>query len=493
MSEEKKLEVKHAVIYCDGGFLLDHKVGGWGVHGYTYIEEEPKRGTGNPKVIPTSTRYLFKDKGGTKVTVVNYFDMAGGAPLMSGNNEAELTAMVNAFQWLTDNPEIEEARIYTDSELIIKGILKWMSGWAARNWIKSNGEPVKFRPVWERAKTLYDTLKNRLTVFTIEHVEGHSGEPGNERADGLASRGLIMGRKRVTQHYHKVSDPQGYWNIKSTAPRILQAPRWYFSTTDLDYKDAEGTHTYFVGCHGTKDKEDDLPGKPYADNFLGVVRVTEPNPVMESLREAAIQKDKNRTGAIMIGYLDNIFNAKMYKELSEHETQFLIFNDPRLDVFGPKDLPIAIELKPLGLGFRKADIWRSLNKILNQVREQDPYYRLTEITDSLYEAPDPKKGLRKLKASITQVVKYLDFSAEFNLEKERAEPKLFDGTIRLILGEDILSRNQLAAIAEDVESVHIVTWRESDQVGRYATMVRLKTGDVGLWARFEANLYYKVG
>lgn len=492
MSQVIEGGVKHAVIYCDGGFLADHRVGGWGVHGYTYLEEEPKRGTGNPKAVPTQTRYLFKNSGGEKVTVVNYFDMAGGAFGMSGNNEAELTAMYNAFKWLEDHPEIEEVYILSDSEMIIKGVTKWMDGWASRHWLKSNGETVKFKPLWEKVKVIYDALKARLKVLSIEHVDGHSGEPGNDRADGLASRGIIMGRKRHDTHFYKVSEPTGYWGIKSEIPRILQAPRWYFSTSDLDYRDSDGVHTYYVGCHGTKDKEDDLPGKPYSDNFLGVVRVKNPDPVMEVLRTAAIEKDVRRTGAIIVGYLDNIFNAKVYKDLSEHSMQFLLFNDPRLDVFGVKNLPIAVELKPLGLGFRKADIWRSLNNILTRLTGGDPYYRLTEITDILYEAPDNKKGIRKLKASITQVVKYLDFSAEFNLEKECDEPKPFDGNVRLILGGDILSRNQLAAIAEDIDSVHIVTWRESDQVGRYATLVKLKTGDYGLWARFEANLYYRV-
>ncbi|MNG00595.1 hypothetical protein D3C84_835370 [compost metagenome] len=128
---------------------------------------------------------------------------------------------------------------------------------------------------------------------------------------------------------------------------------------------------------------------------------------------------------------------------------------------------------------------------MKNIRNGDKYFVLTEITDLIYEDKDTK-GNRKLKPLVTQITKYIDVKPVFNLEKENAEPKPYEAKVRLILGSDIISRNQLAALGPDVKSVKVVTWRESDKVGRYATMVELENGDVGLWARFESNIHYAI-
>jgi len=223
-----------------------------------------------------------------------------------------------------------------------------------------------------------------------------------------------------------------------------------------------------------------------------VVRVLEPDPVMEALRQSAIARDDRQYGSVVVGSLDNIFSPRIYAELMDHRVRFMNEHKKRLDILDSKNLVILEEVVPVGKSFRLANTWRLLDKMLDEVLAGDASYRITEITDLLYEAPDAKKGVRKLKSSISQVTKFLDVETEFNLARASAEAQPFRAKIRLIVGSDILTRNQLAALGEEIQSVKVVTWRESDNVGRYATLVELKSGDVGLWARFEANIYLAV-
>jgi len=480
-----------AIVYCDAGYLMHSRHAGWGVHAYTYLKEEPKRGTGNPKVVPTDLGYQFGDKAGNKVTVKSYFDITGGSTSMGSNNEAELFALYQALKWLEGKPELTDVKIFSDSRFVVQGTTQWVEKWAKRGWVGSTGEPIKYRPLWEKVKELWGATKTRCELVFLEWIKGHNGHPGNDRADMLASRGLALSQKKIDD-ISEEREAQGYWNSKSSVPRILQAPRWYFSTTEDNFVEEDtNQHVYYIGTHGTKDKEDDLPGKRYADNFLGVCLVAEPDGVMEALRKSAIKRDEVKRGRLMIGHLDTIFSNKIYSEVSTYGTTFLFEGMERLDTINSDKTPVLVELTPVGLGFRKVSVWESLRRTLQCVRKGDTYYNLTDITDLIYEDKDAK-GNRKLKPLVTQVTKFIDVKAVFNLEKANAEPKPYDAKVRLILGSDIISRNQLAALGPDVKSVKVVTWRESDKVGRYATMVELDNGDVGLWARFESNIHYAI-
>ena len=478
------------VLYTDGGFLPDKKISGYGVHGYTFTDDAPKKGTGNPKAMPTDNGYIGVDIVGNKVTVVDYIDIVGGSQSLNTSNEAELSALYQALVWLCSHDVIKKALILSDSMLCVKG-LAFLPEWTERNGITAKGTPVKYWTLWKEVWKVYEPLLKGIDI-EVRHIP-RDASIGNVIADSLATRGIVMGSNGNPELMTTLQPAQGYWGIKNVVPRILQAPRWYFSTTDFDFKRPDGSTIYYTGTHGTKDKEDELYGKRYSDNVLGVVRVKEADPVMEALRRSAISKDPKQYGAIVIGHLDAIFSPRTYKDLSENGTTFLFDNPKRIDLIDSKKVEILVEMTPPGLGFRGAGQWASMTKVLDGVIAGDPDYIVTDLTDILYEdREEKKKTTRKLKPEITQITKFLDVKVTFNLEKRQDEPKPHEGKVRLILGSDILSRNQLAALAEDVKAVRVVTWRDSEVVGRYATLVELNSGDIGIWVRTEANLYYAV-
>jgi ribonuclease HI len=113
-------------------------------------------------------------------------ELSGAEPLTT-NNRMELTAVIRALEALK---RPTEARIFTDSEYVRRGITAWVKSWKARGWKTADRKPVKNQDLWER-------LDQLAAGHRIEWrwVKGHSGVPGNERADQLANEAIDALRK----------------------------------------------------------------------------------------------------------------------------------------------------------------------------------------------------------------------------------------------------------------------------------------------------------
>ena len=105
-----------------------------------------------------------------------------GAEAHTTNNRMELTAVIRALEALT---RPVEAKVFTDSEYVRKGITEWVAGWKARGWKTSDRKPVKNQDLWEQLDVL--ATKHQLQWHW---VKGHSGVPGNERCDELANQAI---------------------------------------------------------------------------------------------------------------------------------------------------------------------------------------------------------------------------------------------------------------------------------------------------------------
>ncbi|MBI4291603.1 MAG: ribonuclease HI [Betaproteobacteria bacterium] len=108
-------------------------------------------------------------------------ELFGGEPETT-NNRMELTAVIRALEALTRGCRVE---IYTDSQYVHKGISEWLSNWKRRGWRTADRKPVKNQDLWQRLDEL--TGKHEIRWHW---VKGHAGHPENERADGLANRGV---------------------------------------------------------------------------------------------------------------------------------------------------------------------------------------------------------------------------------------------------------------------------------------------------------------
>ena len=99
------------------------------------------------------------------------------------NNIMELTAVIESLLIIKQKSDIT---IITDSNYVKDGITKWIANWKNKGWKTSNKKPVKNKDLWKRL----DDLSNNHNI-KWEWVRGHTGNPGNERADQLANEAII--------------------------------------------------------------------------------------------------------------------------------------------------------------------------------------------------------------------------------------------------------------------------------------------------------------
>ncbi|MFO1271107.1 MAG: ribonuclease HI [Rubrivivax sp.] len=114
-------------------------------------------------------------------------ELWGGDPSTT-NNRMELTAVIEALASLKKRCKVA---LYTDSEYVRNGITAWIHNWKQRGWRTADKKPVKNIELWQRL----DELAAAHEV-SWHWVKGHAGDPGNERADALANRGVDEARRR---------------------------------------------------------------------------------------------------------------------------------------------------------------------------------------------------------------------------------------------------------------------------------------------------------
>ena len=98
------------------------------------------------------------------------------------NNRMEILAAIMALKKIKCNSQIT---IYTDSTYVKNGITEWMLNWKKNDWKTASKKPVKNKDLWIQLNDLVEQYE-----IAWYWVKGHSGHPGNERADALANLGL---------------------------------------------------------------------------------------------------------------------------------------------------------------------------------------------------------------------------------------------------------------------------------------------------------------
>jgi len=104
--------------------------------------------------------------------------MFSGGQLGTTNNQMELMAVIEGLKALTKPCNVE---LYTDSRYVMDGYTKWLPGWKARSWKKSDKKPVLNKDLWV-------LLDEQAQAHKIDWhwVKAHNGHEENERVDQLA-------------------------------------------------------------------------------------------------------------------------------------------------------------------------------------------------------------------------------------------------------------------------------------------------------------------
>ncbi len=134
-------------IYADGACSKNPGPGGWGV--------------------------LVLNADGSKVEL-------GGGKARTTNNQMELQAAIAALEYYRQSGQAAPIDLFTDSRYVMDGITQWIKGWKQNGWLTKDKKPVKNRELWQQLEALNSDR------VRWHWVEGHSGDPGNDRADAIA-------------------------------------------------------------------------------------------------------------------------------------------------------------------------------------------------------------------------------------------------------------------------------------------------------------------
>ena len=135
-------------VYTDGACKGNPGVGGWGA----YLKTE------------------------------NYHEELNGFSKKTTNNRMELTAVIEVLSAIGENIGII---ITTDSQYVKNGINQWIFNWKKNGWKTAAKQPVKNKDLWMK---LDELVQNNDIEW--KWVKGHSGHPGNEKADQLANEAI---------------------------------------------------------------------------------------------------------------------------------------------------------------------------------------------------------------------------------------------------------------------------------------------------------------
>ena len=113
------------------------------------------------------------------------------APISKGarptNNVAEIEAAIAAIR-AAKSAGIGQLVVNTDSQFMINCMSSWIHGWKRKGWVTAEGKPVKNK---DDLVVLDEEMNGEGADIVVRwnHVRGHAGIEGNERADALAREG----------------------------------------------------------------------------------------------------------------------------------------------------------------------------------------------------------------------------------------------------------------------------------------------------------------
>ena len=483
---------KGLVLYTDGG---SHNPGhsGWGVHGYLYDTDITKKISGNVGHSLTKDGYVLKlgDDDKTSIDEVMpmlYMDWYGTIAHSTTNNVAELSAVINCFKRAVEY-DINNIHILTDSEYVRKGLEFWVKTWKQNNWLKQDGSEPANISFWKELVEAKEVLLERGVKINISWVKGHSDILGNVLADKLATIAVMASVRNKSIADFTDTPPIGYWKTETGDHNPLIAnSRMFFNTMPEYIKRGE----YYLS---DTNKEDDSYGARTSDGAYSVVILEEPDHVLELIRNYQ-SKVAYGVDTIIMARLDAIYRGSIYTDIIKYgDIAFNKVSNDRLDLYALTKNndgynykePITYEYNPPKLCMRAVENLSRIAILLNQYIDGNPNLITTDITDILYETIEKtnKKGKTETIIKLKSIynVGYAALKTNMNYKTDNGTASI---SFTLTLGIYILNRNSLKRLEGSNPKVTIITWLDSPDVVRYATITEAGN-DKGIYCGVYSN------
>jgi ribonuclease HI len=114
-------------------------------------------------------------------------DFFSSNPEEVSNNRMELLAIIRGMELSEEELLDEEIEIYSDSAYCINAMNEYLENWKNNSWKNYQKKPVKNQDLWK----LFLEKRKLFSKISFIKTKGHSGVKFNERADRLATEGLL--------------------------------------------------------------------------------------------------------------------------------------------------------------------------------------------------------------------------------------------------------------------------------------------------------------
>lgn len=489
-------DVLHGVFYTDGGC---RDLGGWGVHGYIHSLHETNSNSGCKKAVPTYSGYQTTAKN-DKTNVVTYIDYYGYELESTTNNVAEITAMLSLLT-LLPTLRLKKVLILADSMYVLT-LLMDREKYVNNGYTNSSGKPLANVDL---VKILIDTFNKQSETIeiTLKHVKGHSGNYGNDKADELCIRAMNYGRnlqrgslpstagidivtKELNNTFFKMLPPSEYFGTNLISSKMLTESNLFMVTDKGAYHADTWYHQASFGNMVkslSPEEKRELRGKPFADLCISVVRLNQPDTLINKLGEIATNIF---TGAGVVDFnLKHVTRDSIYDELLKGEITTLNIDNVNNRVTTTEGTDIINLLSPPRLAYRLASNFEIVSAMLQEIIAGNPNNNIQfvkDITSVFYDISVDKKGNSVYKPIVydrDRTSTEVEFNNNGTLSKT---------TIPLAVGIDMPNRLALSRLKFLNPVINLIVFNVTPTTIRYATHIKTDEGE-GIWMGIFSNVH----
>lgn len=490
------------VFYTDGGsrIIESTNYGGWGVHGYLFIDKATNSNSGCKKAVPTTVGYTTGkiDPDDVKAFVTTYIDYYGSIVSDSTNNKAELLGMMRCL-FLISKLKLKHSVIHADSKYVIN-LIKGRETYKQNGYKTSAGKELANQEMCMSMIEMYDEVLEQYDI-ELRWVKGHSGNFGNECADANATKGCYVASNKINNvvittdkevhndynldgDYFNIATPDTYFGKELEAPKMLSENSLFFTTNGIDIRD---NTTYYQASFGKmisgKDKEERkmLRGKPFADCCISVVELNEPDPVLNNIMSIVADNFPN-TGVIECN-LTYQTRQSVYSDLLKGGLNTVSVDVNKGRVFLPNKEELASLTNPVRQAFRLISDFNAVKDFLDRFTKRDMLgvNTVTDITSHLYE-----EKVSKTKTTL-KLIDHDDGFVVIPIDMEHNGIKKTTH-IPITIGVDTPSRMSLGRMRTIEPKVKLVTWDTLDRTLRFAVLIETTEG-IGVWMGIYSNIH----
>lgn len=513
-------------IYTDGGGMLGNFNNGGvnlasaGIHGYLFANYASKVGTGIKGFFLTDHGYLINNvasneqevavvgpdgQEGSKVvdsnpsiTPIAYFDYKSS--IYDGtNNVGEGNAILKALEIVARVKEqlpLKNVHIVSDSKYVLQTLCS-IGDYKNRNWVKkSDGKPLANLDMWH---SIYEAMQKTLgdkTVHTFMWTQGHKDNFGNIQADKLSSQALVAA---VNGHFFEsleVEQAQGRWNDKTEDPHpFLTESEWYCKPTLKDHKSMSGLNVMYIGNH----EEDERWGQPNSKDMHAIVHVKHIPEVLLRLRDLTHSVEVELPGfeyeGIYHARIDTILRGDVQSTILAEDGNMVRRNKRAKELCSFNKKPLMSKFHPVRLSkitFETSygELECRLERVVND--KLLPTECLTEVTEYFYgQDTKAKKPTNKLilgnEPSIKLPIKYMS-----NKDAPHTVYQPKESQVTISFGITAPRRRVFTGIKDLEPRIFVLTSYEPHVGFRYFTVIKINTGECGIWTNITSNLEEKL-